>query len=260
MTGHNNHPVVITRPLAQAVPLAQQVRAIGRNAVVFPLLDIVPLSDQSKLQAALQNLERYAMVAFVSPNAIEAAFNYVKVWPTQVSLAVMGEGSKMALAQHGLTSNNATIFSPVNRERTDSQTLLEALDLDALRGKRVLIIRGDTGRDLLADALHDSQVIVEQVAAYRRVAPVLDASKCALLLELIDASGDWIITSSEALRYLLQMVHDAAGEPGVVKMQQQHLIVPHVRIAESAQSLGFINVTQTASGDESLLAALQFEA
>jgi uroporphyrinogen-III synthase len=46
----------------------------------------------------------------------------------------------------------------------------------------------------------------------------------------------------------------------VAKMQQQHIIVPHVRIAESAQKLGFGHITQTGSGDEPLLAALQFRA
>lgn len=260
MTDQSDRPVVITRPLAQAVPLAQQVKAIGRDAVVFPLLEILPLPDQSRLDNAMQNLGSYAMVAFVSPNAIDAAFKHVKTWPAQVALAVVGEGSRAALAQHGLTAGNATIFSPVDRERTDSQTLLEVLDLDSLRGKRVLIIRGETGRELLADALRAKGVAVEQVAAYRRVAPVLDDAKRKLLAGLLDASGDWILTSSEALRFLLEMVRDVSGDAGVAKMQQQHIIVPHVRIAETAQSLGFVNVTQTASGDEPLLAALQFRA
>jgi uroporphyrinogen-III synthase len=39
-------------------------------------------------------------------------------------------------------------------------------------------------------------------------------------------------------------------------MQQQHLIVPHARIAETA-NLGFSKLTLTGSGDERLLAALQ---
>jgi uroporphyrinogen-III synthase len=44
----------------------------------------------------------------------------------------------------------------------------------------------------------------------------------------------------------------------VAKMQQQRIIVSHARIAETAQSLGFRNVTLTRSGDDGLLAALQF--
>lgn len=258
MTDRTNHPVVITRPLAQAKPLARQVSAIGREAVVFPLLEILPLQDTTTLRATLAQLDNFAMVAFVSPNAIDAAFAHIPQWPLHIPLAVVGEGSRAALAQHGLTPANATIISPVDRQRTDSQTLLEVLDIESLRGKKVLIIRGETGRELLADALREKGVEVEQLAAYRREAPELDEERRQALVRLLDAGADWVITSSEALRYLLQMVREAAGDAGVVKMQQQYLIVPHVRIAETARALGFTDVTQTGSGDEQLIAALQF--
>lgn len=258
MTNTNACPVVITRPLAQAEPLARQVRAIGREAVVFPLLEILPLSDTTRLRTALDSLDRYAMVAFVSPNAIDAAFAHLTAWPPHVALAVVGEGSKASLAQHGLTSENATIISPADRKRTDSQTLLEVLDIAALRGKKVLIIRGEAGRELLSDALREKGVEVEQVAAYRRAAPPLDEHRRDTLLRLLHADAEWVITSSESLRNLIDMVRTVAGEAGVVKMQQQKLIVPHIRIAETAQALGFVRILQTASGDEPLLAALQF--
>lgn len=260
MTDQTAHPVIITRPLAQATPLAQRVRDMGRHAVVFPLLDIEPLPDQAQLRAQLHDLRRYAMVAFVSPNAINAAFAILPSWPREVAIAVVGEGSRQALAAYGVTDANATIFSPKDVERTDSQTLLDVLDMDALRGKRVLIVRGESGRELLADALRAQGVDVTPLPAYRRRAPVLDVAGRARLLTLLDAQGDWVITSSEALRILVEMAREAAAATGVAKLQQQHLIIPHMRIAETARSLGFTHITQTASGDEPLLAALQFRA
>jgi uroporphyrinogen-III synthase len=260
MAEHNTRPVIITRPRAQAMPLAQQVTAIGREAIVFPLLEIHPLMDQSKLRAALGDVEHYAMVAFVSPNAIDAAFAILRDWPAQVAIAVVGEGSRAALARHGLTSANASIFSPADRMRTDSQTLLEALDIETLVGKRVLIVRGETGRELLADALLARGVEVEKVAAYRRAAPVLDEAERSQLRNLLERGGDWLITSSEALRILWHLVEEVIPGDGVAKMQQQNIIVPHVRIAETAHSLGFTHIVQTGSGDEQLLAALQFRA
>lgn len=260
MTDRNARPVVITRPLAQATPLAQRISAMGREAIVFPLLDILPLPDQTQLRTVLQGLDQYVMVAFVSPNAIDSAFALLKSWPPQVTIAVVGEGSKAALAKHGLTPSNAAIVSPVDPHRTDSQTLLEVLDIASLRNKRVLIVRGETGRELLADALREKGVQVETVAAYRRVAPVLNDAGKAQLAHLLDTECEWIITSSEALRILMQMVRDIAGDTGLLKMQQQTLIVPHVRIAESARELGFDRILQTGSGDDQLLAALQFRA
>lgn len=260
MTERALPPVVITRPRAQAEPLARRVTALGREAIVFPLLEIHSLPDQAPLRAALRDPAAYAVVAFVSPNAIDATFTAVNGWPSQVTIAVMGEGSRAALARHGVTPANACIVSPHDPARTDSETLLQALDLDALRGRRVLIVRGESGRELLADGLRAAGVQVEQVAAYRRAAPALDARARACLLALLQRKADWLITSSEALRELMRMVRDVAGDAGVVKMQQQYLIVPHARIEETARQLGFTNCILTGSGDEHLLAALQSRA
>ena len=80
-------PVIITRPLAQALPLQGRVTAMGRQALLFPLLEIHPLDDNRALDAALADLERHALVAFVSPNAIDAAFARRDPWPAQVPLA-----------------------------------------------------------------------------------------------------------------------------------------------------------------------------
>jgi uroporphyrinogen-III synthase len=254
------HPVVITRPLAQGRPLAERVQALGREAIVFPLLEIFPLLDDYALRAALSQLDDYALVAFVSPNAIDAAFRLVQFWPAAVALGVMGEGSRQALAMHGVDSSTHTIFSPLDPDRTDSQTLLEALDLESLRGRKVLIVRGESGRELLADAMRTHGIEVEQVPAYRRAAPQLDAPRRQLLADLLAHDSDWLITSSEALHILLDQVSQVSGTSGVAKMQQQALIVPHVRIAETARQLGFTRVRLTASGDEALLSALQSRA
>lgn len=250
-------PVVITRPLAQARPLADRVAALGREAVLFPLLDIAPLPDDSQLRLALADLERYALVAFVSPNAIDAAFCIVDKWPPQVALAVVGEGSRLALARHGLTDDNARIFRPKDAHRTDSQTLLDVLDIEALRGKTVLVVRGETGRELLADTLRAAGVDVIPIAAYRRTMPELNEQRRTQLLALLATNNDWVVTSSEALRNLLTMTEQIAGPEGLGSLRKQRLFVPHARIEETARMLDFHHVILTASGDESLLAALQ---
>ncbi len=249
--------VVITRPAAQADGLARQVAALGREAVLLPLLEIAPLADQSQLIATLGGLERYAMVAFVSPNAIDAAFAHIAAWPPAVQIAVLGPGSRAALALHGITEAQATIISPRDVTRSDSENLLQTLDLAALAGKEVLIVRGESGRELMADGLRAAGAIVTTVAAYRRSVPPLTPGLEQRLLRLLESDNDWIITSSEALRGLLALLSDMHRPDVVAKMQQQHLIVPHARIAETANSLGLTRLTLCGSGDERLLAALQ---
>jgi uroporphyrinogen-III synthase len=114
----------------------------------------------------------------------------------------------------------------------------------------------------MADGLRAAGAEVATVAAYRRAVPALTPALAATLRRLLARPHDWIITSSEALRGLRTLaggLQDAA--PGamdyVVLLQQQHLIVPHARIAETARTLGFTRLTLTGSGDERLLAALQ---
>jgi uroporphyrinogen-III synthase len=248
--------VVITRPRAQADGLAQAVAALGRTPVVLPLLEIAPLADQSQLAATLAGLEAYALAAFVSPNAIDAAFAHIGQWPRQVALAVLGEGSRAALARHGLDSTNATILGPLDPTRSDSENLLASLDLAALAGKRVLIVRGESGRELMADGFRAAGAEVTVVPAYRRSSPALSPELGATLCSLLDTQNDWIITSSEALRGLFDLLRQL-GDARVDQMQQQHVIVPHARIAATAQALGLARVTLTGSGDERLLAALQ---
>lgn len=257
--------VVITRPLAQARPLAARVAALGRTVELLPLLDIEPLPDTTQLQATLARLADYALVAFVSPNAIDAAFAHLRQWPPGVTLAVLGEGSRAALAAHGVTPQQANIVSPADAAHSDSEHLLQTLDLAALKGRKVLIVRGESGRELMADGLRAAGAEVEVVAAYRRRIPALTPELKARLRTLLAQQNDWLITSSEALRGLLDLLAQmdreqppAAPQQGyVVSMQQQHLIVPHARIADNANNLGFTRLTLTGSGDERLLGALQ---
>jgi uroporphyrinogen-III synthase len=250
--------VVITRPLAQAEPLAARVVALGRTVEVLPLLEISPLPDQAPLRAALADLTPYALVAFVSPNAIDAAFAHIVSWPKGLRAAVVGEGSRAALLAHGLPEDD--IACPADPAQSDTEHLLQALDLAGLRGKRVLLVRGESGRELMGDSFRAAGADVTVLPAYRRGVPALTpalADKLRGLLAPAAEPNDWLITSSEALRGLVQLTEQLDGPASVAKLQQQQLIVPHSRIAETAASLGCQRVILTASGDEGLLAALQ---
>jgi uroporphyrinogen-III synthase len=234
------------------------VAALGRTPVLLPLLEIsaLPEAEQGALRRVLAGLAGYALVAFVSPNAIEAAFAHIDQWPEGVDIAVVGEGSRAALAKHGVLDGNVRIHSPLDPAHSDSEHLLQALDLAQLAGRRVLVVRGEGGRELMPEALRGAGAAVETVAAYRRAVPAITPALSAQLAGLLAGPNDWIITSSEALRGLVSLVDPALHR----RLLQQHLIVPHARIHETACALGFTRLTLTGSGDERLLAALQSQA
>jgi uroporphyrinogen-III synthase len=250
--------VVITRPRQQAEPLARAVAALGRTPVLLPLLEISPLSEegQGALRRVLDELTSYALVAFVSPNAIDAAFACIGAWPQGVDIAVVGEGSRAALAKYGVGDGSVRIHCPKDPAHSDSEHLLQALDLARLSGRRVLVVRGEGGRELMPDALRQAGATVETVASYRRAVPAPSPELADRLGGLLAGPNDWIITSSEALRGLVSLVDPQLQDA----LRRQHLIVPHARIVDTACALGFTSITLTGSGDERLLAALQSRA
>lgn len=97
--------VVVTRPAGQSRQLTEALQAAGLDVLSFPLLAIGPAADDAPLRAALARLDQFALVVFVSPNAIAHALDALAgvqgaataQWPAQVPAAVVGPASVAAL-------------------------------------------------------------------------------------------------------------------------------------------------------------------
>lgn len=240
--------VVVTRPAGQAAHLAEALINLGARPVLFPVLAIFDIDDPRPLQEAALRLDGVDWAAFVSPNAVERALSAIlalRPWPSGLRAATVGKSSEQALAKHGVTD----VVAP--RERFDSEALLELPELRQMAGQRVMIFRGDGGRELLGDTLRQRGATVEYVTCYRRGRPALDP---APLLKLwgegrLDAVT---VTSSEGLRNLVDMV----GKLGQTWLKKTPLFVPHQRIAGLARAIGCREVLLTGPGDDGLVAGL----
>jgi len=241
--------IVVTRPRAQAGPLAAAIAAQGGQPLIFPLLEIAPAADPQALTAAVARLADYGLAVFISPNAVAYALPAILVhgpWPAGLLPAAVGQGTVKELAAHGI----AGCVAP--RERFDSEALLELPELAAgqVAGRRVAIFRGDGGRELLAETLRARGAEVDCVTCYCRsgpadVAPLLVAWRAGKLDALT-------VSSSEGLRYLVDLL-DAEGR---AHLQKTPVFVPHARIAENARALGLSNIILTAAADAGILAGL----
>lgn len=243
--------IAVTRPAAQAGPLAEAIRQAGGTPLLYPLLEILPAADTAPLLAAATTLDEACLAVFVSPNAVDHALPAILEhgdWPAGVVPAGVGQGTLRALSAHGVGSGIAP------RERFDSEALLELPELAAARvaGRRVVIFRGDGGRELLADTLRERGARVDCVACYRRrgpadgAAPLLAAWRAGTLDALT-------VSSSEGLRYLAELLD---GE-GLARLGETPLFVPHARIAETCRALGLNRVILTGPADDGLLAGLK---
>lgn len=234
----------------------------GLRTLQFPLLDIAPTPNLDDLRAALADPSRYALVVFVSPNAVQQAFAAMPEgfrWPQDVPAAVVGPASAQALAAHGVAAPTYRVIRPdshADDARQDSEALYARLDVATLSGREVLIVRGNGGREWLADRLREAGVAVRTVEAYRRGVPVPDAAAWAALREVLAGRHAWTLTSSEAARNLDSLARASLSAAEVEALYAAPCFAPHARIVEQAQSLGFRDVTLTGAGDDRLLAGV----
>ncbi|MCG1041591.1 fused uroporphyrinogen-III synthase HemD/membrane protein HemX [Mycetohabitans sp. B8] len=367
------HPtVVITRPAGQSAELLAALAAAGLDGFEFPLIDIADATDNAPLVDALLDLERYALVIFVSPNAVDRAFAALAAarskassesasavdvppadalsadtsaadasladtssadtssthasaaaapppafsWPATVPVAGVGPGTVRALAHHGVQPHTHRIIAPGdavrvalqvpvhdggkdgskdggagashageppwlddtpavqvssdsyaggNAPRYDSEALIGALatafapdGLTALQGRRVLLVRGDGGRELLAETLRAHGAIVQVLGAYQRrlPEPSLDVWQRVHAL-LAGQPHAWVLTSSEGVRNLEELAREHLNRDEVVALKRAPIVTPHPRIGDTARTAGFDTITVSGAGDQAIVSALR---
>ena len=275
--------IVVTRPREQATNLAQRIAQAGGRAILFPLLEVSPVLDSQSLRALIARLHEFNLAIFISPNAVRygmeaiitaskslspsqlSSFNFFPLangtdvgstagegnvnvsseqynaLPASLKIATVGQGSVRALRDYGVKN----VIAP--QDRFDSEALLALPELKQIAGWRVVIFRGNGGRELLGDTLKARGVKVEYVTCYQRARPHQDATM------LLAANPDAItVTSSEALGYLWDMLDNVAKK----RLAAVPLFVPHARIAEAAHKLGWSEVVLTDEGDDGLISGL----
>jgi uroporphyrinogen-III synthase len=247
--------VIVTRPAAQATEWVEQLRAHGIDAVALPLIGIAPIDDASALHAAWRELAQQRLVVFVSPNAAEQFFAQRPpsiTWPDAVLAGSPGPGTTRMLMGLGVPAGQ--IVEPAaDAAQFDSEALWVQLDIRDWQGARVLIVRGDGGRDWLAETLRRRGAQVAHVAAYRRTAPRFDAHETALLRDAIDSPGVnlWFFSSSEAIDNL------TLAAPPAFDWSRAHAVATHPRIAARARQLGLGRVTEVRPTLAAVVACIQ---
>lgn len=240
--------ILVTRPAHQSEHLAHLIRQAGGNPILFPALEIVDVPDLQALNALIDRLDQFDLAIFISPNAANKAMNLIRArrtLPASVQIAAIGKGSAKVLAQYGVKN----VITP--QQRFDSEALLELPELQDVVGKRIVIFRGDGGRELLGDELSRRGAQYDYAECYRRQKPQADNGKL-LYLWARDELHAITVTSTEVLHNLFDLV----GKLGQQWLKKTPLFVPHERIAEAAREMGLEQVFVTEAGDEAMVAGL----
>ena len=246
--------VLVTRPAAQAEEWVANLRARGIEAFSLPLLGIVPAANSMPIVLAWVRLAQLRLVVFVSPNAAEQFFAHKPggmFWPSQVHAASTGPGTSRALLKLGVPRGRL-IEPAADAPQFDSESLWKQLSAHDWQGAHVLIVRGEGGREWLADMLRRQGAQVSKLVAYKSAPPSFTAQQRALLEGALAEPQNhlWLFSSSEAITHLAAAV--TFGNWG-----KAWALATHPRIAARAQELGFSNVIQVRPSLDAVAACIQ---
>jgi uroporphyrinogen-III synthase len=157
-------------------------------------------------------------------------------------LAAVGARTAGVLEEAGLH------VSLVPEKGFTSEDLLAMSELQEVAGRRVLIIKGEGGRRLIADTLRARGAEVDEISVYRRCLPQIDAQSVhdQTRLGAIDLIT---LTSVETVDNLVTLLGEAMGE----RLYDIPVVAGSVRIAARATELGFKSIVQAENpSDESM--------
>jgi uroporphyrinogen-III synthase len=240
--------VAVTRPAHQAGALAQKLEHAGAHVILFPTIEIAVPEDLGPFYQVLDRLENYDIAVFVSPNAVARAMDLIsaqRALPGHLMIAAIGDATVAALHRRGLRD----VVAP--DQSFDSEALTALPALQDVAGRRVVIFRGQGGRELLGDTLAARGAHVVYAECYRRVVPRID-TKPLFEAWSQDALQAFVVTSSIGLRNLIAMI----GDGGMPMLAATAMFVPHPRIAENARALGISQVVVTGARDDGMVAGV----
>ncbi len=235
--------VLVTRPAHQAARLCALIEAHGGRPIRFPALEIRDPLEPAAAEDLLRAANAFDVLLFVSANAVERGAPHLPQ-PLRPALGGVGEGTARALRAHGLEP------ALVPTTTADSEGLLALPELQEMRGRRVLIVRGEGGRPLLGDGLRARGAEVHYAEVYRRALPETDV---APLIASWPAQVRVVVATS---REILDNLATLLGDAGRPLLERTPLVVLNERMAAHAHGLGIGRVVvATGPGDEALVRA-----
>jgi len=239
--------LVVTRPAAQAGHFIALATAAGAACVAFPTLEIEQVEIDAATHARLL-AGGWDWAIFTSTNAVE--FGWTALAATSVvRLAAVGRATARALEARGHTVD-------ARPESANSEGLLALPDFATVAGRRILIVKGSGGRDLMRRELAARGADVLELDVYRRRLAAPEAAALHALRRVLGVQGTWVaVTSAEVLEALLQLAMPEARSALV----ETALLVPGDRVAATARRLGWRGpvVTAPTAEDATMLEALR---
>jgi uroporphyrinogen-III synthase len=152
--------------------LAEQVEALGAEAILLPTIELAPPSSFAMLNAALEEIAAFDWVVFTSANAVHAFAARAKEREIALShqrMAVIGPATGRALTEAGISGSTDSVLLP---KEYVAESLAEALLAEANGARQsYLLVRAEEARDVIPASLEAAGHRVVIVPVYRNVVP-----------------------------------------------------------------------------------------
>lgn len=263
--------IVLTRPKGRNQLLAATLRSARFNVLELPVLAVSALPYDISSFAWPQH---YQLIVFVSVTAVEHYLARLKAMQGAgqtvdfgaVILAAVGPSTAARLRLEP-EFRHARVVSPSQEHTFDSEGLLATLNPDLPAIDHVLIVRGQSGRDWLAEQLTQQGKKVERYSVYQRHSTVWSDADFKALRQCVHQGGrlSVLLTSTEAVDAFCTNLR---SNDLAYLLEAMRFVVLHERIASRLQSQlqtipdaqVMLGVKLCAPDDESMLRALMLSA
>lgn len=223
--GLKGSKVLVTRPRQQADGLCNSINAAGGEAIALPTIEIVALEI---VNVAAYQLEKQDIIIFVSRNAVQYfATEWRAMLAADVVCVAIGAGTAKLMQANGFQ----TVLQP--SAPAGSESLLDMSVLHDVVGKNIVIVRGQDGRELLAETLTARGAQITYLEVYQRALPTRlpdRVKKQAISAQCI------IIASVNSFVNLCRLI-------GAENVTNKHLIVVSERIKQYAIKQGVKHIS-----------------
>lgn len=246
--------VVLTQPAPRVARIAARLRAFGHETLECPVRRLVGIDPARAPDLA--TLRRQDWVVFVSPGAVEFGLKCLhQAWPDEVGIAVVGPGTASSLADCHRIGPGVRIVRPA-RAPYDAAALIERPEFRDPVGLRVLVLRGETGRDDWIDRLRALGAQVEIRAVHRAESLPVNLATLAHLAvwRASEVPAVFVFTSVDAVT-TVDAALDATGD--LDWAQGQRALAQHPRIVAALRAAGWCRAELIEPGESGLVRAIE---
>ncbi len=167
---------VVTRTRQQAGSLSTSLRELGADVWEMPTIRIEPPTDMMEFGQLVQDSHSYDWLIFTSPNGVEAFFKmFYKLYDDAreiggVRIAAIGPATAAKVKEYHLKVD----LQPA--EYVAESILKEFQKEGSVENLRILVVRPELARDVLAVDLSRMGGIVDEAIAYRTVPETADVT------------------------------------------------------------------------------------